>query len=116
VTPEQFEVVAIAAIERQIAAGSRLTQGDWGQPGPGKDGCPLACGCALTLTVQDSDPAVASEMAMIVDEPSVLAARCLGISHSQAIKFVAGFDGASGTGPWHQAGADVAARFAQVAS
>jgi len=40
VTPEQFKLVAIAAIERQIAAGSRLTQGDCGKPG--EDGCPVA--------------------------------------------------------------------------
>ena len=108
-TPEQFKLVAIAAIERQIAAGSRLTQGDWGKPG--EDGCPVACGCALTLTVQDSDPKLARRMTMAGYESRLIAARHLGLSGSQVLGFIAGVDLNEGHGPWHKAGADVAARF-----
>ena len=109
-TPEQFKLVAIAAIERQIAAGSRLVSGEWGEPG--EDGCPLACGCALTLLVQDGDPLIALKMLTGEYDAEDRVAAYLGISAHDVLGFASGFDGDAGHGPWHKAGSEAAAMFA----
>lgn len=117
-TPVAFRDLAIVAIERQIAAGSRLVWDRWGLLGD--DGAPLSCGCAVALVIQDADPAAAREVvrdssSLDADDVRVAAAHALGLTPKQVDQFIAGFDGRGEcTSSWHLAGMAVAHRFASV--
>jgi len=121
-TPEQFRDLAIAAIERQIAAGVQLVWHHWGVTDV--DGASLTCGCAITLAVQEADPAAALVVALSSSSPEqrfAAAATALGLTPEQVELFVGGFDDPTAFGepsddPWFLAGAAVAARFAPVAT
>jgi len=113
-TPEAFRDVAIAAIERQIAAGSRLIHMAWGRAGD--PGCPVECGCALTLVAQDMDPDRARAMvAGTLSDCAViqLSADAIGLSWDQANCFMDGFDNDAypNMGVWYAAGVAIAWRF-----
>jgi len=126
VTPEQFRDLAIAAIERQIAAGIGLIRRDWGTILNDDASLPvLSCGCAVTLTVQDTDPAAARSLVLTEGDSSVVAAGALGLTPGQVDLFIIGFEafgqeafGSADDDPclhanaWRKAGAVVAKRFA----
>lgn len=121
-----FRDLAIAAIERQIARGTRLVAEEWGAS---NDTGPLECGCGIALVLQDQcgDAAARSFIDAVYDnerlESPVSWLRKLGplsLSDCQTIAFIDGFDGRDRAAhepaqwPWFDAGELVAEHFSDV--
>lgn len=121
-TPAEFTALASAAIDRQLARGSRLVSGEWGAT---NDHGPMECGCALALVAQDIGGDEAGRRFLVdafeadepEDAPCLTVPPSLGLTHEQMVAFIEGFDGrdrlahAPALRRWFDVGEEVRERF-----